>query len=82
MQKELVISRALKVISDTLAIDCEKIREDSRFVEDLGADSLDKVTLIMALEDEFKISISDKQAEGIVCVKDALEALTGAESIA
>lgn len=51
MQKELVISRALKVISDTLAIDCEKIREDSRFVEDLGADSLDKVTLIMALED-------------------------------
>ena len=71
-----IATRVMKVVSDTLVIDKSKISRESRFVEDLGTDSLDKVTLVMALENEFKTSITDEQAAGITSVKDVISALS------
>ena len=65
--------RVKKVIAEKLSVDEDRITPDSRFVDDLGADSLDMVELTMALEDEFGISISDETAQGIVTVQDAVE---------
>ena len=62
-----------QIIADALNMDKEKITPQTRFVEDLGADSLDLFQVVLAIEDEFKISISDAQAEKIVTVGDAVE---------
>jgi acyl carrier protein len=61
------------VIADKLDIPAEDVAEDSKFVEDLNADSLDQVELIMALEDEYDITIPDEDAQKIISVKDALD---------
>jgi len=61
------------VIADKLDIPAEDIAQESKFVEDLNADSLDQVELIMALEDEYDITIPDEDAQKIVSVKDALD---------
>ncbi|NQY23528.1 MAG: acyl carrier protein [Arcobacter sp.] len=55
-------------------LDCEaaEVKEDSKFIEDLGADSLDVVELVMALEEKFDIEIPDEDAEGILTVQDAI----------
>ena len=55
--------RVKKVTAELLKIDIGKVQDDSRFVEDLGADSLDLVEMIMALEEAFNISIADEEAE-------------------
>jgi acyl carrier protein len=65
--------RVKKVIAEKLSVDEDRITPDARFIDDLGADSLDMVELTMALEDEFGISISDETAQGIVTVQDAVE---------
>ena len=65
--------RVVAVIADKLDIPAEDIVEESKFVEDLNADSLDQVELIMALEDEYDITIPDEDAQKIVSVKDALD---------
>jgi acyl carrier protein len=65
--------RVVAVIADKLDTPAEDIAEDSKFVEDLNADSLDQVELIMALEDEYDITIPDEDAQKIVSVKDALD---------
>lgn len=65
--------RVVAVIADKLDIPTEDIGEESKFVEDLNADSLDQVELIMALEDEYDITIPDEDAQKIVSVKDALD---------
>ncbi len=65
--------RIVAVIADKLDIPAEDIGEASKFVEDLNADSLDQVELIMALEDEYDITIPDEDAQKIVSVKDALD---------
>jgi acyl carrier protein len=62
-----------KRIADQLSIDEEDIRMDSSFVDDLGADSLDIVELIMALEEEFDMEIPDEDAEKISTVRDVVE---------
>lgn len=62
-----------EILVDVLGIKSEDIKTESRFVEDLGADSLDLVELIMSFEDKFGIQISDEEAEKIVTVKDALD---------
>jgi acyl carrier protein len=64
-QVRSLISKSLKIPEDT-------IKMESSFVEDLGADSLDIVELVMALEDEFQIEIPDKDAEAIKSVQDAV----------
>jgi acyl carrier protein len=62
-----------KIICEQLEVNEEDIVPGASFVDDLGADSLDQVELIMAMEEEFGISISDDEAEKIVTVKDAID---------
>ena len=68
-----VVDRIKKVITNHLGVKVEKVTENAKFIEDLGADSLDQVELVMALEEEFKCEIPDDAAEKIVTVKDAIE---------
>ncbi len=68
-----VFDRIVKVVSEELAISEEEITEDASFIDDLGADSLDVVELIMALEEEFDIEIPDEDAEEIATVSDAVD---------
>lgn len=62
-----------KIIVDQLGVDAAEVTPEASFIEDLGADSLDTVELVMALEEEFGIEIPDEQAEKIATVKDAIE---------
>ncbi|MBW1714937.1 MAG: acyl carrier protein [Deltaproteobacteria bacterium] len=61
-----------KIICEQLEVDEKDVVPEASFVDDLGADSLDQVELIMAMEEEFDISISDEEAEKIVAVRDAI----------
>jgi len=60
------------VVVDQLDCKPEEVKEDSKFIEDLGADSLDVVELVMALEEKFDIEIPDEEAEKILTVGDAI----------
>jgi acyl carrier protein len=62
-----------KIISEKLSVDLSEVIPDASFVDDLGADSLDLVELIMSMEEEFDVEISDEDAEKLVTVGDALE---------
>jgi acyl carrier protein len=62
-----------EIICEQLNVSAEDVVPEASFVDDLGADSLDQVELIMAMEEEFDISIPDEDAEKIVTVKDALD---------
>jgi acyl carrier protein len=61
-----------KIIAEKLSVDLEEVVPDASFVDDLGADSLDLVELIMSMEEEFDTDISDEDAEQITTVKDAI----------
>lgn len=61
------------IIAEQLGISEDQVRADSSFIEDLGADSLDIVELVMAMEEEFEIEIPDEEAENIKTVQDALD---------
>ena len=61
-----------KVVAEQLSIEVSEIKAESKFTEDLGADSLDVVELVMALEEQFDIEIPDEKAEGIKTVQDAI----------
>ena len=61
-----------EVVIEQLDCDAAEVKEDSKFIEDLGADSLDVVELVMALEEKFDIEIPDEDAEKILTVKDAI----------
>ena len=67
------LDRLLNAIAEVLDLDKDKITADSKFVDDLGADSLDVLEIIMGIEDEFGIEIPTDQAESIVTVGDAYE---------
>ena len=69
---EDVSSKVKKIVADHLGIDEAKVIEESSFIDDLGADSLDTVELVMAFEEEFSIEIPDDAAETISTVKDAI----------
>jgi acyl carrier protein len=60
-----MLDKIKEVVAEQLDCDIAEIKEDSKFIEDLGADSLDVVELVMALEEEFDIEIPDEDAEGI-----------------
>jgi acyl carrier protein len=62
-----------EILVDVLGIKADDVKAESRFVEDLGADSLDLVELIMSFEDKFGVEISDEAAEKLVVVKDVLD---------
>ena len=67
-----VLERVSKVIVDRLGVDESEVKLEASFREDLGADSLDVVELVMELEDEFDMAISDEDAEKIATVGDAI----------
>lgn len=73
MTNEELFNSIKQMIVDQLGVDEETITEDSSFVDDLNADSLDMVELVMAIEQEFDIEIPDDVAEKVVTVKDAVE---------
>jgi acyl carrier protein len=62
-----------EVVVERLNVSPDEVKEESKFVEDLGADSLDVVELVMALEEKFDIEIPDDQAENIATVNDAIK---------
>jgi acyl carrier protein len=62
-----------EVVVEQLNVNADEVKEDSKFVEDLGADSLDVVELVMALEEKFDIEIPDSDAEAIATVGDAIK---------
>ena len=72
MEHEEIFDKVKEVIVDQLNVEEDDVTEDAAFVDDLGADSLDIVELVMALEEEFGISIPDEQAEKIKTVGDAV----------
>jgi acyl carrier protein len=68
-----VDERVKKIIAEQLGVEEDEVTSEASFVEDLGADSLDTVELVMALEEEFGIEIPDEDAEKITRVKEAVE---------
>ena len=65
--------RVRKIVSEQLGTDSDKIKNTSSFIDDLGADSLDTVELVMALEEEFDTEIPDEEAEKITTVQQAID---------
>ena len=72
---EATDSRVKEIIINELGVEAEKVTDDASFVEDLGADSLDTVELVMAFEEEFGIDIPDEDAEQMRTVGDAISYL-------
>jgi acyl carrier protein len=68
-----VEDKVRRIIAEKLSVELEEVVEEASFIDDLGADSLDLVELIMSMEEEFDIDISDEDAEKLVTVKDAIE---------
>lgn len=68
-----VEQRVQKIIAEQLSVSDDQVTTNASFVDDLGADSLDTVELVMALEEEFEIDIPDEEAEKIVKVQDAVD---------
>ena len=73
MSETEIYEKLKEIIIEQLGVDEGIIKEEATFVEDLSADSLDIVELVMAIEDEFEIEIPDKAAESIVTVKDVID---------
>ncbi|MBF0492829.1 MAG: acyl carrier protein [Deltaproteobacteria bacterium] len=73
MPNTSVENKIIRIISEQLGISEDEIQGDSNFVEDLGADSLDIVELIMAMEEEFEMEIPDEEAEKLLMVQDVVE---------
>jgi acyl carrier protein len=68
--------RIKEIVAEQLGVDEAQVSNESSFMDDLGADSLDTVELVMALEEEFEIEISDEDAEKIQSVQDAIDYIT------
>ena len=75
-----VSSKVRKIVADHLGVDEAKVTEQASFIDDLGADSLDTVELVMAFEEEFGSEISDSEAEKILTVGDAIKFIDNKQS--
>ncbi len=73
---DTIESQVKEIIVEQLGVEAEKVTADARFIEDLGADSLDTVELVMAFEDKFSIEVPDDAAEKLKCVRDIVEYVT------
>jgi acyl carrier protein len=71
-----VADRVKKIVIEHLNVEADKVSENASFIDDLGADSLDTVELVMAFEEEFNVEIPDDAAESIVTVGDAVKFIT------
>lgn len=69
---ESIEEKVKNIIAEKLSVDLSEVKPEASFVDDLGADSLDLVELIMSMEEEFGVEISDEDAEKILTVKDAI----------
>ena len=67
--------RVKEIITEQLGVSADQVTPDASFIDDLGADSLDQVELVMALEEEFEVEIPDEDAEKMTTVRDAIEYL-------
>lgn len=77
MTKDEILAKVKGVVAEKLNVGEDQVTTDAKFVEDLGADSLDQVELIMALEDEFELKIPEEEAEKLSTVGAAVEYITG-----
>ncbi len=73
MTREEILTKVKGVVSEKLNVGEDQVTADAKFVEDLGADSLDQVELIMALEDEFELKIPEEEAEKLTTIGSAVD---------
>ena len=73
MAEKTIEQRVKDIIVEQLGVNADQVTPDAKFIEDLGADSLDTVELIMALEEEFGIEVPDEQAEKLLTVGDVVK---------
>ena len=72
-----VLNKVVDIVCDQLSVNKDDVNPESSFVEDLGADSLDTVELVMAFEEEFELEIPDVEAEKITTIQSAVEWIEG-----
>ena len=77
MERDELLKKMKTIVADKLSISEDQVNADASFIEDLGADSLDTVELVMALEDEFKLDIPDDEAEKLTTVGKAMDYILG-----
>ena len=75
-----IAERIKKIVVEHLDVEADKVSENASFIDDLGADSLDNVELVMAFEEEFDVEIPDDAAETIQTVGDAIKFVEGAKA--
>lgn len=79
MSDKSIEERVKDIIVDQLGVSADQVTLEAKFVEDLGADSLDTVELVMALEEEFDVEVPDDEAEKLQAVKDVVSFITKAK---
>lgn len=77
MSQQEIFDKVQKIVAEQLGVEAGEVKLEANFADDLGADSLDTVELVMALEEEFDIEIPDEEAEKILTVQQAVDYING-----